>query len=87
MNEAIQNPLGDPLARLTAEIPDTNTLVWLLFFLILLYTLIHASVFVFHWYKYNIAPQKFVNLTYIIYFVGVGVFMLGLLLSTFAITS
>lgn len=74
-------------SQFSAFLPSTTTLVWLVFFVVTFYTVIHAGVFAYHWYAYNISPSKFLKLTNIIYFTGVIVFLATLFLSTVSIVS
>jgi hypothetical protein len=83
----MEKPISTPLDSLVHSLPEAGTLVWLVFLVILLYTALHAGIFVYHWHKFNIAPPKFIKITYVVYFAGIGVFLLGLFLSTIAITS
>ncbi len=78
------NTLTEPLV---SAIPHASTFLWALFTLIALYTVVHAIVFVYHWHKYNIAPGPFLRRTYIVYFSGIFVFLILLLISVFAITN
>lgn len=74
-----------PIDALVGYLPPASTVVWLLFFVILLYTAIHAGVFVYHWHTYNIAPGRFLTLTYTVYFAGILVFLGLLFLSALAL--
>ena len=70
-----------------ANLPGIPELIWGLFLLMLLYALIHAAVFVYHWHNYNIASKKFLSTTYIVYFSGLAFFLFGFLISTIALTA
>lgn len=66
-------------------IPELGTMLWIFLGVIVLYAIIHAVVFVYHWKTYNIATGPFLARTYITYFSGIGFFLALLLFSTIAI--
>ena len=66
--------IEDIVNHFSELLPSLHSVLWGLFALILFYTAIHAIVFVYHWSKYNIAPGPFLQMTYLVYFSGIGVF-------------
>lgn len=74
-------------SQLPEIIPEATQLVWMLFFVALLYAIIHAAIFVYHWYTYNISSYKFLTLTCSIYLVGTLTLLSVLFLSTIGIIS
>ena len=83
----MSNPvnMGEIFGNVSGLFPNLDSILWGLVAVILSYTVIHAVIFVYHWHKYNIAPGPFLQMTYIVYFSGIGVFSLSILLSLVAI--
>lgn len=83
----MENPTTLPFDAVMQALPSAATFVWAIFLILAAYTLLHASIFVYHWHAYNIAPRRFLRLTYILYFAGIAFFLFVLFLSAIEIAA
>lgn len=61
--------------------PSGSILLWGLLGILVLYAIIHASVFWYHWNRYNIASPSFERMTILTYFSGTIVLLAVALIS------